>query len=540
MKKKILAASLCAAMVLSLTACAKNDDPFGDLLSQPSTSSKPASSAAAGNTSKPTTSKPAESKPEESSEPASSNVEDFNYTETDGKITITRYKGSDTAVVFPKTIDGKPVDTIGREGNGLNPVVGENVESVVIPEGVTKIDVLAFYNCEKLADITVPKSVTDFIVTVPSMVMTPFEGTAWLKNKRAENPLVIANDIVIDGKNCTRSVEIPEGVKAIAPLAFSRCTTVTKFTLPKSLEKIGAFAFAGCERLTDIVIPDSVSSIGDRAFLGCSALENVTLPNNPVEIGYNVFCEDFDYSILQPTPWLENLRAVDPLVIVNGILIDGKKCTGDVVVPDSVKSIAAGAFGYESDRYARVNIKSITLPNGIKKIPDRCFSYSNLESITIPDSVTEIGANAFCYSNIKKLTIPNSVKKIDYDAFSRSPLESITLPETLTKISNITFYGCGNLKSITLPETLTEIGNSAFYDCGLTSITIPDSVTYIGDNAFNADNDRQNRIKSVTLPDNIKYLGTDVFAIADITYRGEIYFPELYNELLAEIEKNNS
>ena len=493
-----------------MTACSSGSESSStksDTSTSSTTSSSSSSTTSSSTTSSSTTSSESSastestesSAPEEPEAPAAKE-EDFEFTEENGEITITGYKGSDTDLVIPQKIDGKPVTVIGEKA-----FQRKSLKSVVIPDGVTTIGEYAFGECGELADITIPESVTEFINT-SNIYMTPFSGTAWLKNKRAENPLVVVNNTVIDGRTCTRSVEIPEGVKAIGERAFNGCTTITEISIPKSLEKIGSSAFCNCSRLTDIVLPDSVSSIGDFAFYSCTALENVTFPNNTVEMGDRIFGYDDGFNDYT-APWLKKLRTADPIVIINGNLIDASSATGDVIIPDSVKSVAGGSF-------LGSQISSVKLPEGITEIPAICFEWcANLQNITIPNSVTEIGNYAFNYC---------------------SSLTSITIPNNVTKIGDYAFAECFNLTSVTLSNNLKEIGIRAFSDCKLSSITIPDSVTDIGNMAFGS------TIKSVTLPDNIKHLGKNVFASADITYRGEIYYPELYNELVADIEANNA
>lgn len=345
---------------------------------------------------------------------------------------------------------------------------------MVIPDGVTEIAQQAFSYCYNLAEISIPESVTDFqLLSYGENSRTPFWGTAWLENKRAENPLVIVNNTVIDGQTCTSSIEIPEGVKAIAGGAFAGCETVTRFTLPKSLEKIGNEAFLGCSQLTNIVLPDSVSMIGRYAFGGCKTLENVTFPNNTVTLGQYAFY----WGVGEPTPWLENMRKKNPLVIINGNLIDGNNYTGDLIIPDYVKSIAYGAF-------SEASVTSVKFPNGITKIPDGSFHLCNtLQSVIIPESVNEIG---------------------DY-----------------------AFVDCA-FESIILPDGLIEIGEGAFSNCAeLTSISFPNSVTIIGEDAF-----YRGVIRNVTLPDNIKSLGKRVFrSDCNITYKGITYTSDNYDEL---------
>ncbi|SDB36726.1 Leucine rich repeat-containing protein [Ruminococcaceae bacterium FB2012] len=93
----------------------------------------------------------------------------------------------------------------------------------------------------------------------------------------------------------------------------------------KKVTSIGEFAFSKCTSLTDIVIPDSVKNISSNAFLRCKNLTIITIPESVTSIGFDAFLG---------TKWLENMQNKDPLVVVNGILIDGTACSGDVTVPE--------------------------------------------------------------------------------------------------------------------------------------------------------------------------------------------------------------
>ena len=180
-----------------------------------------------------------------------------------------------------------------------------NLTSITIPESVTSIEDFAFYDCSSLTDITIPLSVT-------RIGYAAFNYTPWLETIQKEDPFVIINNILIDGRTCTGIV-----------------------TIPNIVISIGEGAFEYCESITSITIPDSVSSIGKFAFDGCSNLINITIPISVTSIGYWAFYY---------TPWLEARQNENPLVIINNILIDGTTCTGMVTIPDFVTSIGEGAF----------------------------------------------------------------------------------------------------------------------------------------------------------------------------------------------------
>ncbi|MBQ6942863.1 MAG: leucine-rich repeat domain-containing protein [Ruminococcus sp.] len=140
--------------------------------------------------------------------------------------------------------------------------------------------------------------------------------------------------------------------------------SILNIIVEKGVTTIGDKAFDDCYSLTSITIPDSVTSIGDYAFYNCNSLTSITIPDSVTSIGKYTF---------YLTPWLYEKREENPLVIVNGILIDGINCEGDVLIPEGVTSIGGSAF------YG-----------------------CNLTSIVIPDSVTSIGDYSFC--DCKNLT----------------------------------------------------------------------------------------------------------------------------------------
>lgn len=79
----------------------------------------------------------------------------FTYIHENGGITITKYIGNDTEVIIPESIEGKRVLCIGESA-----FASSNVKSVIIPEGVKKIDWFTFQACTQLIEITIPASVT--------------------------------------------------------------------------------------------------------------------------------------------------------------------------------------------------------------------------------------------------------------------------------------------------------------------------------------------------------------------------------------------
>ena len=167
----------------------------------------------------------------------------FKFAVVDGAIRISGYKGEETVIEVPRTIDGKPVKFIHDKAfQNCKTAV-----SIFLPDGITEIGKSAFSGCVKLENMTLPDSVT-----------------------------VIGNSAFASCESLERMV-IPRGVTAIVWYAFSNCLKLTDITMPESIQEIGSYAFLCCESLTRIVIPNGVKKLGSDVVAGCSNLVDITI-----------------------------------------------------------------------------------------------------------------------------------------------------------------------------------------------------------------------------------------------------------------------
>ena len=222
-----------------------------------------------------------------------------------------------------------------------------NLQTIVLPNGITSIGEYAFSGCSNLANINIPESVT----TV--------DNTAFMNCSRLpiENNVRYADTYVIEAVDKTQtSYILKENTRFIGSAAFQNCSELESFTIPKNITAINNYTFSGCSSLNNVSMPNSVASIGDYAFSGCSSLNNVSIPNSVTSIGEYAFNECSSLN--------------------------------NITIPNSITSIETSTFRKCS------NLITISLPDCITHIGRNAFSGCGLTTFTFPISLTTIGDSA--------------------------------------------------------------------------------------------------------------------------------------------------
>ena len=405
----------------------------------------------------------------------------YTYSVTDGKATIGASNAWTRAispsptghVTVPSSLGGFPVVGIGDYAFYGFYSASYKLESVTIPNGVTRIGKRAFSGCPNLTDVTIPAS----MAVVDNGA---FSGCSNLKGVHisnlvnwcqitfvySSNPLRQAHELYLNGERVTR-LAIPESVTAIGDDAFAGCSGLTEVAFPNSVTNIGNSSFMGCSGLMELALPSSVVKIGTWAFRGCSGLTEVEIPHGVKVIGGGVFLDCSSLTKITVDPGNENYVSQKGLLLTK----DGKTLmegvNGTVVIPSSVTSIAYAAFA------GRGGLTQVTLPNGIRTIDALAFSdCDSLTEVVIPSSVVNIGRLAFVRSGLTSI----SVEEGNEFYSSRNGM-------LLSKDGTLLIQGVNG--EVEFPPCVRMIGEMAFMECsGLTRLVIPDSVTNIASKAF--------------------------------------------------------
>lgn len=155
---------------------------------------------------------------------------------------------------------------------------------------------------------------------------------------------------VVDGKNASGEVEIPETVTgsdagksytvvSIGSEAFSQNEKIEKITFPDTITEIGDYAFWQCENLSGgLILPQYVQSIGDSAFRQCVGFnEKLKLPKNLKSIGALAFSDCGGFT--------GELELPETLQVIGNFAFRGcENFKGDLRLPDNILSIGKDAF----------------------------------------------------------------------------------------------------------------------------------------------------------------------------------------------------
>ena len=424
---------------------------------------------------------------------------------------------------------------------------GKTDEDFTVPDGVTKIMGLAFFQNPNIKTVTLPTSVSELdpYTLAPFAGYSAFTDCASLTaiNVKSGNPTFKSVDGVVysaddktlamypSGKEMDPYI-VPSTVEHIAQSAFLYTKKLKNITISEGVKDIGAYAFKN-SGIKSASIPASVTSISDGVFVNCSNLETVDVAS--ANTAYSsvdgvVFNKTVTDLIYYPTAKAGEYTVPGTVTTIKQSSCEGTKKLTKITLPPSVKTIEESAF--ESSSLSELAFSGTS---GLETIGKRAFIWAHLSNVTIPASVKLLEWGAFYGQNgndsfdgqgLKTVTVEDNsqLKEIGAEAFRGNKklekfefkgtcklekirnaafrdnysLPSFTFPQTITRIDESAFNGCSSMKSATFkePSSFVFVGSGSFQNCGLENLKLPESVTTIGQSAFNS----CDKLVSIDLP----------------------------------------
>lgn len=358
-----------------------------------------------------------------------STLDDFDYTEADGKITLTKYKGNKEHIILPENASALG-GQVFQLAEGESTVAA--IKSLKIPGNIESIDGLSLFWSVNLYTIEVDEN----------NVKYASKGGV-LFNKTLDTLIAYPMGRSVE---TTNAYVIPEGVKTIEQFAFTGYERKS-LILPSTLETIKycAFSYAYFEEIT---FPSGLKTVENYGIYNMPSLKKATFPKDAAFSSNNY--------LLDECKALEELTA--PADIYNKCYISSEAFkTLKITAGETVKSISG----------SKKNLETLVLADTVKTIGKYAFSnLTKLSSVTFSASLETIGEYAF--DGCESLTVfnaPSSLKTIEYSAFANSGLETVTLNEGLESIlgkdNNLNAYPGPfentKIKTLKVPSTVTKV-----------------------------------------------------------------------------------
>ena len=346
-------------------------------------------------------------------------------------------------------MDGSVLHVVTNNGAGNFPSSFDKtaVTALIVEEGVTEIAQYAFSGFTALETVTLPDGLT-------KIGTSAFTNTAYYADDANwENGALYIGQYLVDADNVSGAFTAKEGTVLIADYAFSGNSGITSFSAPEGLRFIGEGAFRNCSGMEVLSLPASVEVISGEdyienngyntyyaggAFSGCAALKSITVADG------NTRYSDAGGSLIDTE---QNMLLVG-------------SANSEIPTDGSVTRIAAGAFVYGGSYTNGMQQDGALYVSG-------CLVAEN-DSI---DGMLAVREGTWLIADL---------------VFWREMyITEASLPDSVQYIGNYAFYACGQLASVTFGSGLVSIGEGAFRGCySLASVTIPANVTYIGADAF--------------------------------------------------------
>ncbi len=370
--------------------------------------------------------------------------------------------------------------------------------------------------------------------------------------------------LTFSGMESLRRVEILAGIIALEPGTFRNCSNLETVFLPNTLMKIESRTFENCERLCNVVLGTGNVRIAEDAFVGCGRLKNKQIeeaisrelsrrreeeeearnakyPSFNFASGAEEETESFDVLPDEANYQEENV-SLPPGVnentefcIRDGVLEHCEIGCRYIVIPEGVVKIGQEAFAGAEQKellervdipegvealerhafYGLMNLKEIRFPSTLSYIGAQAlegtawltrernrnscvcvndilisaFYDSMVMEAGFPENVRRIAPYAFYQNEVRKLKIPESVQIIDAYAFTEADITELEFSERAdVELHNPVVVRCHKLAEIYIPGKIERIGENFAEDClSLQRVCLKWAQTVVSRRAFPED-----------------------------------------------------
>ncbi len=208
--------------------------------------------------------------------------------------------------------------------------------------------------------------------------------------------------------------------------------------------------------------------------------------------------------------------------IIDGELFEYCGNGGDLIIPDSVTSIADEVFA------ENLSLTSVFIPASVRWIGDMAFRCcNNIIRFEVDENnkflcsidgnlYSKDGTELINYAQGKNdisVAVPKGVTYIRNVVFKEcKSLEQVHIPDSVKRIEVSAFRGCTNLTRIEIPGAVEELVRWVFAECtALAEVYLNEGTRFIGEGAFAS----CTNLRDIYIPDSVETIFYDAFWACD-------------------------
>ena len=291
----------------------------------------------------------------------------------------------------------------------------------------------------------------------------------------------------LHGMTSLTAVTLPSTLEEIGEGSFESCTALTYICIPDSVKTIGHYAFRYCEGLRSIHIPASVTSIGVRAFADCAYLHEFYFYGDAPTFEKQAIMDSEYITVYYDGSGWSDVKSLFEYLTFETWEPGEYDDSGTNVSGEGIKSQTSGKYGDDIEWNYDEESAVLTL-SGKGEMGDPITIVTVDE--TTNTTTTSYSTNAVPWNpfnqQIKEVVISDGITSISRYAFWwLTQIESITIPDSVITVGQQSFVHCSKLQTVTFGDDLTTIGKEAFKDCtALKEIYISDKLASVEESAF--------------------------------------------------------
>ena len=318
-----------------------------------------------------------------------------------------------------------------------------------------------------------------------------------------------------EGSSLARLVAKSTGLSVVVKADTAPTLALTASDLTVIGDTITGFSASGLAKLnavtvtgTSIKFPTDLAAtkIGKEAFVKkFNKKVKIELPDNIVEIGEAAFATNSAITAVK---------------------------FGTAPASSKLKTIGVKAF------YDAGLSENIQFPDGLETLKDDCFARNELTSVKLPDNIKEVWGRVFSYNKITTADL-GKFKDVNVRIWSKD-LHTTPRVDAKANMQNVVPYGMfafnniSKFEDIKIPAHVWGIGESAFAENNLTSLQLPAQYTNIYLGGFK-NNAGLKKLTFLTKDDgNGNKIGIgqiDRSAFQNCAIEGHLEFPDKVNQM---------